>query len=396
MRRINILLLCFTITSNIFAGDDLSEKAKELSQKYIIVDTHIDWPLHLINEFPDVTQVQEKGEVDYPRAVEGGLNAPFMSIYISPRHQGKPSAQETADNLIAVVERLEKEYPDKFKVAPSVKDVLSNFEKGIISLPMGMENGAPITDFDKLKHYYEKGIRYVTLTHAKWNHICDSSYDPERKWHGLSPFGKELVKEMNKIGIMIDISHVTDETFYQVIKLTETPVIASHSSCRVFTPGFERNMTDDMIKKLAENGGVIQINFGSDFIDEDYRNRKDKYKDEVDKFVKEHHVEGNDPSVKEFRKKYKEEHPIGYSTVQKVADHIDHVVKLVGIDYVGLGSDFDGVGDSLPTGLKDVSMYPNLIEELLKRDYSEEDIQKICSGNILRVWQQVEDYAAAH
>lgn len=396
MKRTILFAIAILLYTNTFAGDELYEKAQNLAQKFLIVDTHIDLPLHLVREWKDVTANLEHGELDYPRAVAGGLNAPFMSIYVSPRHQGKPSAQETADKLIAIVNRLETEYPDKFKVVHSVKDVMANFEKGIISLPMGMENGAPVTDFELLEKYYKAGIRYITLAHGKWNHICDSSYDEERHWNGLSPFGKELVKEMNKIGIMIDISHVTDETFYQVIELTDVPVIASHSSCRFFTPGFERNMSDKMIKTLAENGGVIQINFGSDFLDKEYRDRKSVYRQEVDKFIEEHQVKGDDPLVKKFRDDYKHEHPLGYSTVEKVADHIDHVVELVGIDHVGLGSDFDGVGDTLPTGLKDVSMYPNLIHELLKRGYIDSDIRKICSENLMRVWKQVEDYAAAN
>jgi membrane dipeptidase len=388
-----LLLISFTI----FAADNsLKQKAVVLSQKYIIVDTHVDLPLHLRKTWIDVTKERTKGQMDYPRAVKGGLNAPFMSIYVPPRLQGTPEAKAYADTLIVKVEKLERLYPDKFKIARTVNDVLKNFDEGVISLPMGMENGAPIQNDELLQYYYDKGIRYVTLAHGKWNHICDSSYDPDKHWGGLSQFGKELIGKMNRIGIMVDVSHVSDDAFYQIIELTETPVIASHSSCRYFTPGFERNMSDDMIKKLAEIGGVIQINFGSDFLDEDYRERKRKYRANVKAFMDEHQLERNDPKVKEHIENYLNEHPVGYSTLEKVADHIDHAVKLVGINHVGLGSDFDGVGDSLPIGLKDVSMYPNLIEELLKRGYSEEDIQKICSGNILRVWKQVEDYAAAN
>jgi membrane dipeptidase len=396
MKKIMIILYIFLFTSSYYAGDELYQKAKDLAQKFIIIDTHIDLPLHLVGEWKDVTQRLEKGEIDYPRAVEGGLNAPFMSIYISPRHQGKPSAKETADTLIAIVERLQTEHPDKFKMAYSVNDILKNFENGLISLPMGMENGTPVENFEILRYYYDKGIRYITLTHGKWNHICDSSYDEDKHWNGLSPFGKELVQEMNKIGIMIDVSHVSDSAFYQAIELTKAPVIASHSSCRFFTPGFERNMSDDMIKKLGEKGGVIQMNFGSEFLDEGFRERDRIYNNSVKQFIDEHHVDNNDPLVKEFKQKYRREHPLEYATVAKVVDHIDHVVGLIGIDHVGLGSDFDGLGDQLPAGLKDVSMYPNLIHELLKRGYSEVDIEKICSGNILRVWKEVEEYAALH
>lgn len=394
---IRLLFLSLLISVNLFAGDDdLNQKAIELAQNTIIVDTHIDLPLHIRREWIDVSQNREGGEIDYPRAVKGGLNAPFMSIYVSPRLQGTPEAKAMADTLIAKVEKIERLYPDKFRIAHSVNDVLKNFDEGIISLPMGMENGAPIENDELLEYYYKKGIRYVTLTHGKWNNICDSSYDDDKHWGGLSPFGKELIGKMNRIGIMVDISHVTDDTFYQVIELTKTPIIASHSSCRHFTPGFERNMTDDMIKKLAENGGVIQINFGSDFLDQEYISRKKKYRADVSHFIDEHKLEKNDPKVKEYKENYLTKTPVGYSTVQKVADHIDHVVKLAGINHVGLGSDFDGVGDSLPTGLKDVSMYPNLIHELLKRSYTEDDIKKILSGNILRVWKQVEEYAKAN
>jgi membrane dipeptidase len=199
------------------------------------------------------------------------------------------------------------------------------------------------------------------------------------------------VAEMNRLGIMIDISHVSDSTFYQVMRLTKAPVIASHSSCRYFTPGWERNISDEMIKLLAENDGVIQINFGSSFLKDDIRVKSDSAWNHVINYLKENNLSMDDPEAREYADKYWAANKPGYADVTDVADHIDHVVKLAGIDHVGIGSDFDGVGDSLPTGLKDVSYYPNLIYELLKRGYSEEDIQKICSGNILRVWKQVEN-----
>lgn len=367
--------------------------AKELSQKFILVDTHIDLPLRLKDSPKDISKRLSDGDIDYIRAKEGGLDVAFMSVYVPPKLQGTPKAKEYADNLISVVEKLVKDYPDKFNFAQSTQDVLANFNSGLISLPMGMENGAPIESIELLNDYFNRGIRYVTLAHGKWNHICDSSYDPERKWHGLSPFGKELIPEMNRIGMLIDISHVSDETFYQVIEISKTPVIASHSSCRFFTPGFERNMSDDMIKALAKNGGVIQINFGSDFLSQNYRMKTDDFQKHVRDFIEHNHYKNDDPEVKKYIADYKKEHPIEYATVSDVANHIDHVVKLVGIDFVGIGSDFDGVGDSLPTRLKDASMYPNLIAELLKRGYSENDIEKICGGNFMRVWKQIEDYS---
>ena len=396
--KTNLTILFIVLFSNVNiqlkAQNKMTEnQAAQLAQKFIIIDTHIDLPLQLKEKYEDVTQRLSSGEFDYPRAIKGGLNAAFMSIYISPKLQGTPEAKKNADELIAIVERIVKEHPDKFNFAFTSDDITKNFAEGKISLPMGMENGAPIESVELLKEYFERGIRYVTLAHGKWNHICDSSYDPERKWHGLSPFGKTLIEEMNKIGMLIDISHVSDETFYQVLELTKTPVIASHSSCRKFTPGFERNMSDEMIKALAKNSGVIQITFGSDFVSQNYRQMSDDFQKHIREYIKHNHLKRDDAEVKKYIADYKKIHPIKFASVKDVADHIDHVVNLVGIDFVGLGSDFDGVGDSLPDGLKDVSMYPNLIAELLKRGYSENDIEKICSGNFLRVWKQVENYS---
>ena len=285
--------------------------------------------------------------------------------------------------------------PEKFAIAKSVADVKAQFKKGLISLPMGMENGSPVQgSMENLKTFYERGIRYITLAHSLSNHIADSSYDLRRQWHGLSPFGKELVAEMNNLGIMVDISHVSDDAFYQAIEISKVPVIASHSSLRKYTPGFERNMNDDMVKKLGENGGVIMINFGSSFVSketQDWRNNLTKQKNKLIKEMGEDSAE-----VAAFDEKYRKENPYPYSTLSQVLDHIDHVVELIGIDHVGIGSDFDGVGDSLPTGLKDVSTYPNLVQGMLDRGYSRADIEKVLSGNLLRVWSEVEKYAAAH
>jgi membrane dipeptidase len=214
-----------------------------------------------------------------------------------------------------------------------------------------------------------------------------------RVWNGLSFFGRRLVEEMNRVGIMVDVSHISDDAFYEVINTTKVPVIASHSSCRYFTPGFERNMSDDMIRLLAKNGGVIQIAFGSSFISSDYREREDEARKEISAYLRSKNLRFRDPEAQEYIKRYQAEHANPFATVSQVADHVDHVVKLVGVDYVGIGSDFEGVGPTLPLGLKDVSEYPNLIRELLKRGHSDRDIQKICGGNLLRVWSEVEQRA---
>ncbi|SMD41730.1 membrane dipeptidase [Aquiflexum balticum DSM 16537] len=370
--------------------------AKEIAQNTIMVDGHVDLPYRmkvggftLQREILDVSVRTDGGNFDFPRSKEGGLDAPFMSIYIPAIYQERGGAKALADSLILMTERLCDTWPDKFAIATSPDDIKRNTEAGKISFPMGMENGAALEDdINNVKYFYDRGIRYITLTHGKDNLIGDSSYDTTRTHGGLSEYGVQVVKEMNKTGIMVDISHVSDNTFYDVMKTTDVPVIASHSSARAFTPGFERNMDDDMIKALGKNGGVIMINFGGSFIDGDYNERSREVREYLVNWLADNGLSRSDSAAQAYIQKYTAENN-PFPNVSKVADHIDHVKALVGIDHIGLGSDFDGVGDSLPTGLKDVSMYPNLIAELLKRGYSKEDIEKICYKNIFRVWNKV-------
>jgi len=369
--------------------------AKVIAKKYIITDGHIDVPYRLEDEFENVAEHTAHGDFDFPRAVEGGLDAPFMSIYIPAKLEQSGGSKALADKLITMVEDIVKAAPDKFALAHSTADVEANFAKGIISLPMGMENGSPIEgDLANLKHFYDRGIRYITLTHSKANHISDSSYDEERPAGGLTDFGKTLVKEMNNIGVMVDVSHISDDAFYDVMELSKTPVIASHSSARHFTPGFERNMSDDMIKLMAKNGGVIQINFGSSFINQSAIDYGKVRKAAIKAFSTANKLEKDSDEITAFKKQYKVDNPYPYASLDDVLNHFDHVINLVGVDYVGIGSDYDGVGDSLPSNLKDVASYPNLIEGFLARGYSEADIAKILSGNVMRVWKAVEAHAA--
>ncbi|MEQ5808789.1 dipeptidase [Alteromonas sp. NFXS44] len=389
------LLLTGSYAANAETIPPVSAEAEAIAQETIIVDGHIDVPYRVHAKWEDVSIATEGGDFDYPRAKKGGLTAPFMSIYVPASLDNSDESTAVAHQLIDLVEAMVYRSPEKFAIAKSVADVKAQFKKGLISLPMGMENGSPVQgSLENLKTFYERGIRYITLAHSLSNHISDSSYDLRRQWHGLSPFGKELVAEMNNLGIMVDISHVSDDAFYQAIEISKVPVIASHSSLRKYTPGFERNMNDDMVKKLGENGGVIMINFGSSFVSketQDWRNNLTKQKNKLIKEMGEDSAE-----VAAFDEKYRKENPYPYSTLSQVLDHIDHVVELIGIDHVGIGSDFDGVGDSLPTGLKDVSTYPNLVQGMLDRGYSRKDIEKVLSGNLLRVWSDVEKYAAAH
>ncbi|KXI27150.1 dipeptidase [Paraglaciecola hydrolytica] len=390
-----VATLLLSTTASAAKTYSASDKAIKLTQDTILIDTHIDVPFRLNKKWEDVSQATASGDFDYPRAKQGGLNAPFMSIYIPASLDKSAESTALADKLIDYVEAIVGRAPDKFAIAKSADDVEKQFKQGLISLPMGMENGSPIQgSMDNLKHFYERGIRYITLAHSMSNHIADSSYDLRRQWKGLSPFGKELIVEMNKLGIMVDISHVSDDAFYQAVAISKVPVIASHSSLRAFTPGFERNMDDDMIKALGKNGGVVQINFGSTFVSKVARSWSDTLSNKRKEIEEK---EGKDSDLaKSFEKKYTDKNPMPFATVDTVLDHIDHVVKLIGIDHVGIGSDYDGVGDSLPEGLKDVSTYPNLVQGLLDRGYSDKDITKILSGNLLRVWRANEAYAAKH
>jgi len=378
--------------------DELRAYADELAHRYIITDGHVDLPFRLKvknfrieREYMGIPVSTTEGDFDYERAKKGGLDAPFMSIYIPSSYQLQPDmGKAMADSLINMVTAIAQQIPDKFALANSPAEVEANFQAGKISLPMGMENGAPIgNDISNVKYFFDRGIRYITLTHGKDNQICDSSYDTTHTWNGLSPFGRQVVAEMNRVGIMVDISHVDDSTFYQVMKLTQAPCIASHSSCRAFTPGFVRNMSDDMIKELAKNDGVIQINFGSSFLDSTVRAQNEVNRGKLAALLKEKNLSFRDSLAKPIIEQFQKDNPTLFADVETVANHIDHVVKLVGINHVGLGSDYDGVGDSLPTGLKDVSQYPNLIYVLLKRGYREDDIEKICFSNVFRVWNKV-------
>jgi membrane dipeptidase len=378
--------------------ETLRKMADSLAHAYILTDGHVDLPyrlkvknFRLEREYMGIPVSTTEGDFDYERAKKGGLDAPFMSIYIPSRYQLQPDmGKALADSLIEMIRGIAQAHPDKFALAGTPQEIQSQFAEGKISLPMGMENGAPIgNDLANVKYFYDRGIRYITLTHGKDNQICDSSYDTLNTWGGLSPFGEQVVREMNRVGIMVDISHVSDSAFYDVLKLTRVPVIASHSSLRYFTPGFQRNMSDDMLKALRDNGGVIQINFGSTFLDSAVVNANKRNQAKLDTLLRRQGLTMRDSLAKPVIEQFRRDNPSLFADVETVADHIDRVVKLIGIDYVGLGSDYDGVGDSLPTGLKDVSTYPNLIYVLLKRGYSPEDIEKICSGNVFRVWNKV-------
>jgi membrane dipeptidase len=386
------------MAGNVGAGerpDTLLERARQFARRAILVDTHIDAPYRLSAAREDVRGRTSRGEFDYVRAREGGLDVAFMSVYTPPLLEGSGHAGKKADSLIASVESLAASAPDKFVVVRSVADVRRESGRGRVLLALGMENGSPIEGtLENVRRYYDLGIRYITVAHAKSNHLADASYDPERRWGGLSPFGREVIREMNHLGIMVDISHLSDSAALQAVRMSRAPVIASHSSCRSFTPGFERNISDELIRGVAASDGVVQINFSSIFLDDAFRLQEEGEKKEITEHLARSGVRPDSREARLYVDDYHHVHPLPFPTVARVADHIDHVVKLVGIDHVGFGSDFDGAGDTFPIGLKDVAQYPNLIAELMRRGYSDAELRKICGENLLRVWSAVERCAA--
>jgi membrane dipeptidase len=396
MMIIPVLLAAALVAGPQKTGDDEAlRQARRLAKRLVILDTHIDVPYRLREKHDiDISKATSEGDFDYPRALAGGLDGCFMSIYTPWQLEKEGRSKALADSLIDMVEGFAVRWPNKFALTTSPAEVLAAVKQGKFAMVLGMENGSPIEgDLRNVRYFHDRGVRYITLTHAKDNHICDSSYDDAHTWKGLSTFGRTVVREMNRVGIMIDVSHISDDTFYQVMELSQAPVIASHSSCRHFTPGWERNMSDEMIRELAKHNGVIQINFGSTFVRDDLRRRYEAARDKADQWARDNGLDPDGDKAYKWLERYFKDHPIGFADVKDVADNIDHVVSLVGVDHVGLGSDFDGLGDSLPTGLKDVSQYPNLIKELLARGYDEEAIAKICSGNLLRVWREVDRVA---
>jgi len=364
--------------------DELWKIAHEICESNIILDSHIDWPDKHLSFPEDISMKTSKGDFDFVRSKDGGLNVVLSVAYINSSY-GVDEGRMVVDSVIKLISDYAYNYPDKFAKANNPHDINENFKNNLLSLPLCIENGMPIgNDLSYLKYLKDRGIVYITLNHNKVNQISDSNFDENRKWNGLSPFGLEVIKEMNRLGIMIDISHSTDSTVFQSLRYSVAPIIASHSSCRHFTPGLERNLSDTLIKAIAKKKGVIMVNLCSMFLDSTCM-------ENCSYLLNWYQTNGVDMDSDEgidFARKYAETHQIK-SNSEQVVDHIEHIIKLAGIDYVGIGSDYDGMGPSQPTDLPDVSSYPTLVFELLKRGYKEDDIKKILSGNFLRVWNEV-------
>lgn len=390
MHKLFILLVGSLLVSN----QTLASDAIQLAQDAVIVDTHIDAPTELLKEWRDLG-VDTDREFDYPKARLGGLDVAFMSIYTSPGEDKKGKARQVANMQIDAIEALVQRHPDKFAILTSPNDIARLQAGGHVLLAYGMENGAPIgDDLSQLEKFHARGVRYITLAHSASNRISDSSYDRNHQWNGLSPFGEKVVAEMNRLGIMVDVSHLSDEAVIDALRVSRVPVIASHSGFRHFTPGFERNLSDELAKAIAKKGGVVQITFGVGFVNPKSAADLQTYFTESAALAKrnaEAKAAGKPLEDEEaFDKAWDANHPTPPTKVDAVLDQIDYAVKLIGIDHVGLGSDFDGVSGALPDKLKTVADYPNLVAGLQARGYKDEAIGKILGGNLLRVWAEID------
>ncbi|HEX5061832.1 MAG TPA: dipeptidase [Kofleriaceae bacterium] len=396
--RLAIVLSCLTVVS-IAHADDIAERAKKLQREAIIVDTHLDAPDQLAGKWADVATRGATDHFDIPRAKEGGLTAPFFSIYVSAAYADKGAAKKALE-LIDLTKRVVADHPNDMMLATTVDDARAAKKAGKLAVFMGIEGGHAIEDsLGVLREMYRAGVRYMTLTHTNTNHWADSSgpfflpdFDPKQsKVHGgLSDFGREVVKEMNRIGMIVDISHVSDDTIDDVLEVSRSPVMASHSSCRALS-NMPRNLTDDQIKRIAAKGGIVMINIGSGFIEQAswdaFVAGKKKLAPQLAALKKKY---AKNPALY-FKAMFEAYVKLGLprATLAKVADHIEHVIKVGGIEAVGLGTDFDGI-DDVPTGLEDYSKLPALTEELLRRGHSDADVKKILGENFLAFFSRVE------
>ena len=375
----------------------LAKLADKIHSSAITLDTHCGTPMEFADGDFDLGKMHDDGCVDFPRMITGGLHAEFFAVFIGqgPRKDSSYSkVHAEALEILAAIHRNVDNNSAVAEIALTADDGYRLRKAGKIAAYIGMENGYPVgKDISRIEEYYDLGVRYITLSHTKNNDICDSSTDPDGpESNGLSSLGAEVVKEMNRLGMIVDISHVSDKSFYDVLKVTRAPVIASHSSCRALC-GTPRNLSDDMLLALRENGGVIQICILSSYLKtsepnsemeakiKELRQKYGEYatlSDSIKKIVRrEYH---------NIKKRYEK-----LATVKDVVDHIDHVVQVIGIDYVGIGSDFDGGGGV--EGCKTVAEMKNITIELLRRGYAPGDIKKIWGGNFMRVFRKVEEVA---
>jgi len=385
------IMLAGGLLSSHMPADEIADRARKLHFSSIVLDTHADTPQRFFFQHFDLGHRDAEGHIDIPRMREGGLNAIFFSIWCNANMTGAPATKRAFDLINETREQVRK-HPEDLVLATTADEIRRAHSKGKIAVLMGVEGGHMMNnDLNNLRKFASLGVRYMTLTHTNDFDWAGSSGD-SAKHIGLTAFGKDVVLEMNKLGVMVDISHVSDKTFWDTLEVSKAPMIASHSYCRAICDA-PRNMTDDMIKALAAKGGVIQINYHSGFLSQAYRDASNKSEELKSRVAAADKAAGEDEaaSIRDGEKIAHQmiaEGKLPQVEWEAIVDHIDHAVKLVGADHVGLGSDFDG--SVMPHGMEDCSKLPKLTEAMLRRGYSEDDIHKILGGNTLRVMEAAE------
>jgi membrane dipeptidase len=380
------------LLNSVLVADDIADRARRLHFSSLVVDTHTDTTRRLMDGDFDISVRQPDGSIDIPRLKNGGVGALFFSISV-PKNVSGPEAVKRAIDEIDAVDSAIGSHSTDMVLATSAEQVRSAHAQHKIAALIGIEGGEMIAnDLSILRAYASLGVRYMTLAHSVNNDWADSSTDNPMH-NGLSDFGKQVVREMNRVGVMVDIAHVSDKTFYDALAVSQAPIITSHSSCRTITNS-PRNLSDDMIRALAVKGGVIQIDFHVGMLSQEFRDAAHRNPELLTQIDSEAEVRcGNklgcrDVENERLTRKYVTEGKLPRVEWIKIVDHIDHAVKVAGIDHVGLGSDFDG--GNMPYGMEDASQLPKITEALLRRGYTEEGIRKILGGNVLRVMEQVE------
>ena len=352
-----------------------------------VLDSHCDTPSQILR-LRDMSKDNDHAHVDFPKLARGKVDGAFFALYIPAKYDNDPdSGFAYAQRLLDGVRRSVKENSDAAGLCVSRSQALENMANDRFSIFLGLENGSPIGhDMERLMWFHDAGVRYVTLCHSGHNQICDSCAPAQGQWNGLSSFGKEIIMEMNRIGMLVDVSHISDASFRDVLDTSVRPVVATHSCCRALAD-HPRNMTDDMIRLLADAGGVVQINFYPLFIDSKFKHTllSSGITERGELIEREFIANPSDPARREAWNRIQDElQALRRPSFRTIADHIDHVVDIAGIDHVGIGSDFDGI-EVTPEGLEDISMMPVLFEELRGRGYSESDLAKIAGENFFRI-----------
>jgi membrane dipeptidase len=368
----------------------------QIHRHAIAIDMHVDTPQRILDEHVDITQRLPDGHFDTVRAREGGLDAQFFSIWVEPQLFGGkgPGAIKRADDQIAAIKALAEEHPDTWQIATSAADIRRISSEGKLAALMGLEGGYAIDNrLDNVERYYRMGVRYMSAAWSVSTDWAGSSGDEIGKTRGLNEFGKNVIREMNRLGMMVDVSHVSDPTFWDIVKTSTKPIIATHSGCRAIA-NVPRNLSDDMIQAIAKSGGVVSVIFYPEHLEPGWSEKKKNVDAEIASEVQRaSEEEKGDVAHKKLardrvrRKEYAKKLPP--VSVSRLVDHIDHIVQLVGVDHVGIGSDFDGVQSTL-SDLSTVADLPNLTSELLRRGYTADDVDKILGGNILRVMEEVQ------